>query len=59
MKGVVEIQLWQFALIYLLLLIVIGIKKKCHVNQSRLLVWASVRMSVQLVLAGLVLTYIF
>ena len=59
MKGVVEIQLWQFALIYLLLLIVIGVMKKCHVNQSRLLVWASARMSVQLVLAGLVLTYIF
>ncbi len=59
MKGVVEIQLWQFGLIYLLLLIVIGVMKKCHVNQSRLLVWASVRMSVQLVLAGLVLTYIF
>ena len=37
MKGVVEIQLWQFGLIYLLLLIVVGVMKKCHaVLQSSL-----------------------
>lgn len=59
MKGIVEMQLWQFALIYLLLLIVLTIMKKCHINQSKLLIIASVRMTVQLILAGLILTYIF
>lgn len=56
---IVQMQIGQFALIYLLLLIVLAVMKKCHINQSRMLVLASIRMSVQLVLAGLVLTYIF
>lgn len=59
MNGIVKIQLWQFALIYLLLIIVAVIMKKCRVNQTKLLVIASVRMTVQLILAGLILTYIF
>lgn len=33
--------------------------KKCKINQTKLLVVASLRMTVQLVLAGLILTYIF
>jgi putative ABC transport system permease protein len=33
--------------------------KKCKINQTKLLVVASIRMTVQLTLAGLVLTYIF
>jgi putative ABC transport system permease protein len=33
--------------------------KKCNINQSKLLLVASLRMTVQLTLAGLVLTYIF
>ena len=56
--GVVEINLAQFALIYMLLLVVLFIMKKSKINQSKLLVVASFRMTVQLVLAGLVLTYI-
>lgn len=56
--GVVEINLAQFALIYVLLLVVLFIMKKSKINQSKLLVVASFRMTVQLVLAGLVLTYI-
>lgn len=59
MKGVIEMQLWQFSLVYLLLLIVLTIMKKCEMNQSKFLIVASVRMTLQLVLAGLVLTYIF
>ncbi|MBO1265850.1 iron export ABC transporter permease subunit FetB [Proteiniclasticum sp. SCR006] len=58
MMGVVEINLAQFALIYVLLLVVLFIMKKSKINQSKLLVVASFRMTVQLVLAGLVLTYI-
>ncbi|MDD3414718.1 MAG: iron export ABC transporter permease subunit FetB [Lachnospiraceae bacterium] len=59
MNTIVELNLWQFSLIYLLLLIVLGIMKKCRINQTKLLIVASIRMTVQLVIAGLVLTYIF
>lgn len=59
MKGVVEMNLFQFGLVYLLLLVVLAIMKKSKINQTRLLLVASLRMTVQLVLAGLVLTYIF
>jgi len=59
MQGIVQMQLWQFSLVYLLLIIVLAIMKKCKLNQSKLLLTASLRMTVQLVLAGLILTYIF
>ncbi len=59
MKEIVQMQIWQFALVYLLLLIVLVIMKACKINQTKLLLVASIRMTLQLVLAGLVLTYIF
>ncbi|NDL67159.1 ABC transporter permease [Anaerotalea alkaliphila] len=59
MEDVVKLNLAQFSLIYLLLLLVLAIMKKSKINQTRLLVVASARMTVQLVLAGLLLTYIF
>lgn len=59
MNGIITLNLWQFALIYLLLLVVLAIMKKCRIDQTRLLVVASFRMTVQLVLAGLILTAIF
>lgn len=59
MKGIVQIQIGQFFLIYLLLLFVLLIMKKCQISQSKLLIIASIRMTVQLTLAGLVLTYLF
>lgn len=59
MNDVIVLNMWQFGSVYLLLLIVLAIMKRCKVNQSRLLVVASIRMTVQLVLAGFILTYIF
>lgn len=59
MSGIVELQIWQFAIVYVLLLIVLAIMKKCKIDQTKLLVVASIRMTVQLVIAGLILTYIF
>ena len=59
MNEIVTLQIGQFSLIYLLLLIVLFVMKKCKISQTRLLVVASIRMTVQLVLAGLILTYIF
>ena len=59
MQGIVELNLINFGLVYLLLIIVLVIMKKARINQTKLLFVASFRMTVQLVLAGLILTYIF
>lgn len=59
MNDIMEFEIWQFLLVYLLLLIVLFIMKKCNVDKSKLLLTASIKMTVQLVLAGLILTYIF
>lgn len=57
--GVVRLNIGQFALVYLLLIVVLAIMKKAKVNQTKLLLVASVRMTVQLTLAGFILTAIF
>lgn len=59
MKGIIELNIIQFSLIYLLLIIILIIMKHSKINQTKLLLVASARMTVQLVLAGLILTYIF
>ncbi|MGE4213622.1 MAG: ABC transporter permease [Anaerotignaceae bacterium] len=59
MSNVIVLNLFQFAAVYLLLLVVLAIMKKCKINQSKLLIIGSIRMTVQLVLAGFILTYIF
>ncbi len=59
MKGIVEVSILQFSLIYLLLIIVLLIMKKAKIEQTKLLLVSTARMTVQLVLAGLILTYIF
>lgn len=59
MGGAVSLNLFQFSLVYLLLIVVLAVMKKGKINQTKLLLLASVRMTVQLVLAGLILTYIF
>lgn len=59
MKGVVSLSIFQFSLIYILLFIVLLIMKKSKVKQSKLLLIASLRMSVQLVIVGYLLQYIF
>ena len=59
MNEIIALNIWQFSLIYLLLFIVLFVMKKCKINQTKLLLVASIRMTVQLVLAGLILTYIF
>jgi putative ABC transport system permease protein len=59
MQHIAELNLLNFGLVYLLLIIVLAIMKKARINQTKLLVIASIRMTVQLVLAGLILTYIF
>jgi len=59
MNEIIALNIGQFSLVYLLLLIVLFVMKRCNIDQTKLLVVASIRMTVQLVLAGLILTYIF
>ncbi len=59
MNRIIVLNLWQFGSVYALLLLVLAIMKRCKISQGKLLLVASLRMTVQLVLAGLVLTYIF
>jgi len=59
MDDIISLNIFQFALVYLLLVVILLVMKKCKINQTKLLVVASMRMTAQLVLAGLVLTYIF
>ena len=59
MNGVAQIQLGSFLLVYVLLLVVLGIMKKCRINQTKLLVLASARMTLQLIAAGYALTFLF
>ncbi len=58
MNNAVEINLINFLSIYLLLVIVGLIMKKCKIKQTNLLLIASVRMTFQLVIAGYILMYI-
>ena len=57
--GLEELNILQFSLVYLLLIVILIIMKKCKINQSKLVIVASIRMTLQLFLAGLILTYIF
>lgn len=59
MDGIIVLNLWQFGIVYFLLLIVLAVMKRCKINQSKLLLIGSLRMTIQLILAGLILTYIF
>ena len=59
MSDIISLNIKQFALIYLLLLVVLIIMKRCKIDRTKLLIVASVRMTLQLVIAGLLLTYIF
>ncbi len=58
MNEAVTIQLFNFYLIYLLLFVIIGIMKYSKIAQTKLLLIASVRMSIQLTIAGYILMYI-
>ncbi len=54
-----QISLYSFASVYILLLIVLMIMKRAKINKTKELFVASVLMTVQLMVAGYVLTYLF
>lgn len=55
----IEVSIARFLLIYLLLILILLVMKKCKMSQTKLLFVASLKMTFQLVLAGLLLEYIF
>ncbi|MBS9784539.1 MAG: ABC transporter permease [Oceanivirga sp.] len=59
MNNVIQLQIKQFLLVYLFLIIVILIMKKCKINKIKLLLVSNIKMTIQLILAGFILTYIF
>lgn len=59
MNDVIQLNIFQFSIIYILLFLVLLVLKKSKINQTKLLIVASIRMTIQLMLAGFVLTYIF
>ncbi|WP_159648842.1 ABC transporter permease [Erysipelothrix aquatica] len=58
-SGIIQLDILQFSTVYVLLILVLAIMKYAKIDQSKLLFVASLRMSIQLYLAGLVLTYVF
>ena len=59
MNSIVSLSIPRFLLVYVLLLVVIGIARICGINQSKTIVLSSMKMTVQLILAGFILTAIF
>lgn len=59
MDGIATLTIFQFLLIYLLLIIVLFVMKKSKINQTKLLLIASLRMTVQLIIVGYILQYMF
>lgn len=59
MSKIIELDIFRFLLIYLLLILILFIMKKSGASQTKILLTTSLRMTVQLVIAGFILTYIF
>lgn len=49
-------QFLQFSTVYLLLLLILFIMKRCRIEKTGLLLMASAKMTIQLILSGWVLT---
>lgn len=58
-NGIIDIELWRLGAAYLFVIILLMIVKWRGISRERQILIATVRMTVQLVLAGYVLTYIF
>ncbi len=54
-----QINIYSFACVYLLLLVVLLIMKITKINKAKELIFASFMMSMQLILAGYILAYLF
>ncbi|MCL1984386.1 MAG: ABC transporter permease [Methanomassiliicoccaceae archaeon] len=59
MDDIIQLGLFNFALIYILLIVIVAVMRRSRIDQTRTLIVACFRMTVQLVLAGLILTVVF
>lgn len=59
MEGVIKLSILQFSMIYILLLVVLGVMKYSKIGATRKLLIASIRMTIQLILVGFILQYMF
>ncbi|MBW8349876.1 ABC transporter permease [Bacillus sp. IITD106] len=58
-SGVIDIEWWRLAAAYLFIVILVGIVKWRRINREKEIVIATFRMSIQLVLVGFILEYVF
>ena len=59
MDEALQLNLLQFSLVYLLLFVILAVMKRSKIDQSKTLIIACARMTLQLILAGLLLTVVF
>jgi putative ABC transport system permease protein len=59
MKGIIDLTIWQVLLSYVFVVIVLFIVKKRGIKREKAILLSSLRMTIQLVLTGYVLVYIF
>jgi len=59
MKGVIDLTVLQVALAYIFVLMVLGIMRILGIKREKELIISSVRMTLQLILVGYLLVYIF
>ena len=59
MNGVMDLNLWQMAASYIFIVILIGIVRARGISREKEILIATVRMTVQLILTGYVLVYLF
>lgn len=59
MNGIIDLSVWQVAIAYIFVLIVIAIVRIRKINKEKEIVISSVRMTLQLILTGYILVYIF
>ena len=59
MTESISMQISGFLSVYILLLIVVFIFKRCGIRENKLLIMSALQMTVQLIIAGYVLLYIF
>ncbi len=59
MDGVIELQLWQMAAAYIFVVILLLIVRTRGISREKEILVSSIRMTVQLVLVGYILVYLF
>lgn len=59
MTGIIDLTIWQVAFAYLFVLIVLAIVRIRGINREKEIIISSVRMTLQLILTGYVLVYVF